>query len=209
MKGAVVGSLSANPRSHSTQKCCILAAYWTWWIAWIYVMKRPEILAFICTVMHKASLDMVLMWSALSSWAIFCMYCFSLPLLSACCCQHCLFSHRSIQFILQFIALVIKRVDLFVSIVCLHTTAVQNHTPFLSWVLLGHHAIFRPRENLWAASPHDRKRSFSQVPFPQAAMSVPTQYGGGTGHTDQQLRSQFGGDPYRRPKPSKPEHPLL
>lgn len=30
------------------QKCCILPADWTRWIAWIYVMERPEILVLIC-----------------------------------------------------------------------------------------------------------------------------------------------------------------
>lgn len=81
--------------------------------------------------------------------------------------------------------------------------------PCFFFVLPGHHAIFWPCENPWASSPYVRKRSGSQVPFPEAALFVSTQYGGCTGHTDQQLRPQPGEDPYRRQKPREPQHPLL
>lgn len=165
--------------------------------------------------MHEASLDIVVdVESFMLLGKMFCVYCFShlpsLLLLSGFC-----FLRRSIQPVLQFISLIINNFDLFFCVLCLHKTSVQYPAQiqrlwrFVSCVPPGHHSIFRPCENLRAASPHDGKRSVGQVPFPPAALLVPAQYGGCAGHTDQQLRPQPGGDPYRRPKPSEPQHPLL
>lgn len=124
-------------------------------------------------------------------------------------CMCCFFPALRLltQPVLQFISLIIK--DFSALLAKNVRKPTQNISICLSFVPPGHHSIFRPRENLRAASPHDRKRSISQIPFPQAALFVPAQYGGCTGHTDQRFRPQPGGDPYRRPKPSQPQHPLL
>lgn len=75
--------------------------------------------------------------------------------------------------------------------------------------LLGHHYIFWPHEDPRTASPHDRKRSFRQVPVPKTTLFVPAQYGGRPSHTEQQLRPLPGEDPYRREKSSQSQHSLL
>lgn len=135
-------------------------------------------------------------------------------------------AYWSIQPTLCFISLIIKKFSFFFCppalFVCskllfelllklpLRVVGHGGLPPVFLSVPPGHHSSFWPRENLRAASPYDRERSVSQVPFPEAAVLVPAQYGGCTGHTDQQLRPQPGADSHRRnPKPSQPQHPLL
>lgn len=69
---------------------------------------------------------------------------------------------------------------------------------------LDNHFIFWPWQNPRAASSHDRKRTVSQVPFPQATMFIPASYGRSAAHTDQHLGPRLGRDPRRRQKPSQP-----
>lgn len=104
-------------------------------------------------------------------------------------------THRSVAFTLLLVSLIIQ---------------IAESVQILSMSFFpGHHSIIRPHDDPWTASPHDRKRSVSQIPVPTAALFVPAQHGGRASHTQQQLRPLPGEDPYRRKKSSQSQHPLL
>ena len=112
-------------------------------------MERPEILVLICPLVWvhlRCNVQGVPGYRVdVERFMLLGVHCFShlpsLLLLSGFCFQQCLVVHSSIQPILQFISLIIKKFDLFFSIVCLHKTFVQNNSQN-QWLLRFYRCLF-------------------------------------------------------------------